>query len=136
MRLLIVTACGKSKNDSPQPAWRLYKSSRIKAVYNRRNGHEMAILSSRYGLISSDKVIEPYEEVLTEERAKELISQVTENIEPYDAVIYFRGGAGLEYYELLEAACDAACKHFISFGYKHLGEIGMLSMAIKMLEEN
>jgi hypothetical protein len=136
MKILIVTACGKRKDNIPQPAWKLYKSPRIRAVYNRRNGHDMAILSSKYGLIDAEKVIQPYEEVLTKERADELLPQVIEKIQNYDYVLYYRGGAGKEYFKLIKEACEDRDKVLISVGYKNLGDIQMIPYVIQQTEKD
>jgi hypothetical protein len=135
MKILIVTACGKRKDTVPQPAWKLYKSPRIRAVYNRRNGHDMAILSSKYGLVYADEIIEPYEEVLTKQRTKELLPQVSLRIKNYDCVLYYRGGAGKEYFNLIKAACEQADKTLILFGYKNLGDINEIPTAIDLVEQ-
>ncbi len=63
----------------------------------------MAIMSSIYGLVDSEEIIELHEEVLTKERAKELLDQVIEKIKAYDFVVYFRDGAGMEYYNLIQS---------------------------------
>jgi hypothetical protein len=105
------------------------------------NVHEQALTRSISSIlvkksicvIDVEEVIEPYEQVLTKERAEELLKQVAEKIEPYDWIVYFRGGASEEYYNLLELACYIAFKHFISFGHKHLGEIDLFSTAIYLL---
>ena len=72
-KICIVTACGNKKHAEPLPAWKIYKSSRIKAVYNRRNNHDMYILSAQHGLVFSEKIIAPYNRIMDEERAKELV---------------------------------------------------------------
>jgi hypothetical protein len=115
MKILIVTACGKRKDSVAQPAWKLYKSPRIRAVYNRRDGNDMAILSSKYGLIDAEEVLEPYEKVLTKERADELLPQVIEEIQNYDSVLYYRGGAGKEYFDLIKEACIRSKKRIRFF---------------------
>ena len=51
-KILVVTTCGAKKHNTPRPAWQLYKSPRIRAVHNRRNGHDMCILSTKYGLVA------------------------------------------------------------------------------------
>lgn len=33
-KICIVTACGNKKHEIAKPAWKIYKSPRIKAVYN------------------------------------------------------------------------------------------------------
>ena len=134
MKILIVTACGKRKDTSLQPAWKLYKSPRIRAVYNRRNGHDMAILSSKYGLVKAEKVIEPYEEVLTKQRVEELLPQVVEGIRYYDAVVYFRGGAGKEYRNLINEACEKAGKKFACCGYKNLGDVNKIPQLLECVD--
>jgi len=136
MKILVVTACGKRKDTSPQPAWKLYKSPRIRAVYNRRNGHDMAILSSKYGLIKAEEIIEPYEEVLTEQRVKELIPQISMAIQKYDIIIYYRGCAGKEYFTLIMDACENAGKPFFSVGYKNLGDINILPEIFQRIERD
>ena len=68
-RIAVVTACGRGKKNYPTKAYKLYKSSRIKAVYNLKNNTDMYILSAKYGLIHADEVIEPYDEVMTEDKA-------------------------------------------------------------------
>ena len=64
--IAIVTACGNKKESVPLPAYKLYKSSRIKAVYNRRQNHDMFILSAEHGLIPAEKVIAPYNRLMAE----------------------------------------------------------------------
>ena len=129
-----MTACGKSKKGIPQPAFQLYRSPRIKAVYNRRNGQAMAILSARYGLVKAEQIIEPYEQALTKERATELIPQISKQIQEFDYVLYYRGGAGRQYYELIETACEKAGKNLLTVGYKNLGDINKVTEAIKNLQ--
>lgn len=58
-KILVVTTCGAKKHNTPRPAWQLYKSPRIRAAHNRRNGHDMCILSTKYGLVDAEEVIEP-----------------------------------------------------------------------------
>lgn len=89
-KILVVTTCGARKHNEPMPAWKLYKSPRIRAVHNRRSGHDMCILSTKYGLVEAKKAIEPYEETLTKQKANELIPQMIEKIKVYDYVVYLQ----------------------------------------------
>ena len=133
-KILVVTTCGARKHNEPKPAWQLYKSPRIRAVYNRRNGHEMCILTTKHGLFDAEEIIEPYEETLTKQKARELIPQMVDKIEGYDYVVYFKGGAGKEYFNLMRKVCRRAGKTLISFGYKYMGGVNELPTVIKLVE--
>ena len=133
--ILIITACGRSKNDRPLPAWKLYKSSRVKAVYYRVIKHDFAILSSEYGLVEAERVISPYEKVMTKRRAEELIPQVTAKLKNYDLVIYYKGGARREYYNCIRNACQAAGNTLIVLGFANMGGINDIIKVIALAEQ-
>jgi hypothetical protein len=77
----------------------------------------------------------PYEEVLTKERADELLPQVIEKIQDYDSVLFYRGGAGKEYFNLIKTACDFAGKTLTSLGYRNLGDINHISRLLDLVEQ-
>ena len=104
------------------------------SIYNRRLGHDMAILSAKYGLIDAEMIIEPYNVMMTENRAKELVLQVTEKIKDYDVIAYYRGRAGKEYFDCISEACEIAGKKLISVGYKMMGDINELPGIIQRVE--
>lgn len=133
LKILIVTGCGVSKHSEPMEAYKLYKSSRIKAVYNRKQGCDMCILSAKYGLVDAEKVIGPYEKVMDEKRASELMPSILEKISKYDYVILFKGGTKQIYQKCIENACKIAEKPLIQFGYAHMGEINKLTSIIESL---
>lgn len=135
MKKLIVTACGAKKNSEPMPAYKLYKSSRIKAVYNRRCGNDMKILSAEHGLLDAHKVIEPYERVLDEVRASELIPSVAKELERYDCVIFYKGGARKAYVSCIKGACQKAKKPLVLLGFANMGGINDLPRVIELLDE-
>ena len=95
----------------------------------------MCILSTKHGLVDAEKVIEPYEEVLTTQRARELIPQMVKKIEGYDCNVYYGGGAGKEYFNLMRKACRRAGKTLISFGYKYMGGINELPYVLQLVEQ-
>ena len=130
-KICIVTACGNKKHEIPKPAWKIYKSSRIKAVYNRRNNHDMYILSAEHGLLPSEKIIQPYNRIMDEQRSKELISDMVPIIQKYDTVIFFKAGARKLYEQCIESACKKADKKIISFGYAIMGDINKLPEIIR-----
>ncbi|NJE42788.1 DUF6884 domain-containing protein [Thermococcus sp. GR6] len=133
IKVALVTACGAKKENTPQPAGKLYKSSRIRHLYRRSKelGLPFYILSAKYGLVNADTVIEPYDKVMTPERAAELLPQVREVIKNFDLIIFYKGGARKEYRELIEKACKETGTRLISFGYGNMGDIRNLD---KILE--
>jgi hypothetical protein len=126
MKVLLATACGAKKNKGKMPAIDLYKSSRIKAVYNRRDGAEFAVLSAKYGLISPDSIIKDYEQILDSKGMEKLIPQVIEFIKKYDLIVFFKGGSRGEYRELLKKATEATNKPLILIGNRNQEDIGKL----------
>ena len=89
-KILVGTACGNKKRPGIHKAIDLYKSARIKAVYNRREGCDMAILSAKYGLVDSESFIKDYNEVMNLERANVLLPGVIEYLKKYDVIVYFK----------------------------------------------
>ena len=135
MRILVVTACGNKKEQVPMPAWKLYKSSRIKAVYNRKGNHEMCILSAEHGLLQAEKITVPYNRLMDERRCSELIPQVKKVVKNYDAVVFFKAGARKLYENCISQACSESNVKLISFGSGFMAGINELPEKIRMLEE-
>ncbi len=133
MKLALVTACGGKKEKTKRKAGLLYKSARIRHLYKRSKelNIPMFILSAKYGLISADDEIEPYEAVMTDEKCRELLPTLLEKLKDFDVVIYFRGGARREYYNCVEEAVNSLEKELIVFGYGNMGDIGKLSEIVK-----
>ena len=132
--IAIVTACGNKKESVPMPAYKLYKSARIKAVYNRRQNHDMFILSAKHGLIPAEKVIAPYNRLMDEQRCDELIPHVAESLKKYDTVVYFKGGSGSPYKRCMAEACGMAGVKLDDFGDKIMQGIGDLPGKIRDAE--
>lgn len=132
MKILVLTACGGKKKNRSMPAYKLYRSSRIKAVYNRRCGHDMGILSAQYGLVNAQEIIEPYARVMDEKRALELIPSVAEKVKDYDCVVFFKGGARKSYITCIRGACDKAKKALRLLGFANMGGINDLPQVIKI----
>jgi len=126
MKVLLATACGAKKNKGKMPAIDLYKSSRIKAVYKRRDGADFAVLSAKYGLIYPDKIIKDYEQILDFKGVKKLMPQVTEFINKYELTVFFKGGSREEYRELIKRASEATNKPLVLIGNRNQEDIGKL----------
>jgi hypothetical protein len=135
-KLLIVTACGTKKTAIPQKARDLYRSSRIKAVYNMSSNNDMAILSSEYGLVDAGEIIKPYDRTMDEERAKHLIPCIIKDIKDYDVIVFFRGGARKAYLTCIKAACEEAGKPLVIFGFANMGGINNLPKIIELLHKD
>ncbi len=126
MKVLLATACGGKKNIGKRRALDLYKSSRIKAVYNRRNGADFAVLSAKHGLIYPDTLIKEYEKILDSKTAKKLLPKVVEFIKNYDFVVFFKGGSREEYRNLIKQASKELNKPIILIGNRNQEDIGKL----------
>lgn len=131
LKIALITACSKNMEKSRKPAIQLYKSARIKAVYNRRLGHDMFIVSGKYGLIRFDEEIERYEDVMDDERAKKFAPIIAQKLANYDTIVYFRGGARKSYLECVKMACKLANKTLIVLGYAHMGGINEIPKVIR-----
>ncbi|MBD2560709.1 MULTISPECIES: DUF6884 domain-containing protein [Nostoc] len=73
MSSITIVACAKSKNNQPSYAKELYKSLWfIKArAYVEQQKWDWYIISAKYGLLHTDKLIEPYELTLNNMKATE-----------------------------------------------------------------
>ena len=91
----------------------------------------MYILSSKYGLLHSEKVIEPYDMVLDRERVRELLPDMIPVLQEYDKVIFFKAGAKKLYTECIEEACEMTGTELDLFGFGFMGGIGDLEGKIR-----
>jgi len=138
--VLIVTACGRSKENQPTEAWRLYKAPRIR--YLKRLADELnvpfAILSAKYGLVRDGEVIEPYNTVMDGERCERLLDRIVRKLSSLgvEAVVFYRGGARKDYLRCIERACEIAHIPLFSVGYAHMGDIRKVKeVVLRILNE-
>ena len=137
--ILLVTACGSKKEEKPAPAWKLYKSSRIRYLYRKAKEFNIPfyILSAKYGLVNSEQIIEPYDEIMTEEKCKFLIEQiksVLKELRP-EVIVFYKGGARKEYFKCLKRICEELQIPLKTFGYKIMGDIQKVNKIIKNYKE-
>lgn len=135
MKVLIVTSCGSKKNSSPMSAYELYKSPRIRAVYNRRCNSDMCLLSAEYGLVDVYEVIQPYDRIMDSQRAEELVPHVAEKLKNYEYIVFFRGGARKEYFFCIKDACRSAAKTLVVLGYANMGGISALPEIVRLVSK-
>ncbi len=136
MKVLLATACGAKKNKGRMPAINLYKSSRIKAVYNRKNGADYAILSAKYGLLYPDTIIKNYEQILDSKGMKKLLPKIIDFISKYEIIVFFKGGSREEYRELMKQAADAVHKPLILIGNRNQEDIGKIEELLVRCERD
>jgi len=104
---IVLVSCVKNKTTISMPAQDLYISDLFQksSAYAKLIGDSWYILSAKYGLLSPDQVIEPYEKTLNKigvgERkswAKSVISDLAKIVTPGDEVVFL---AGVKYRENL-----------------------------------
>jgi len=134
-KVLLVTACGRKKENTRLPAHKLYKSSRIKAVYKRSYGYDMCILSAQYGLIDANEEIEPYDMLMTRDRCQELLPDIRSTIQQYDYILFFKGGAPQIYEDCMISTCESAKKSLVVLGFGNMGGIRDLTTALSLLKQ-
>ncbi len=136
-KIVLITACGNKKEKGPAPAWKLYKSSRIRHLYKKSKelGIPLYILSAKYGLVFAEEVIEPYDMIMEEKRCKELIEQIKLVISKYNAIIFFKGGSRKVYKNCLEKVVNELNKKLVVFGYGNMGDIGKLEDIVNALSK-
>ena len=137
IKIALITACGKKKENKPLQAGKLYRSSRIRHLYKKSKNFSVPfyILSAKYGLVFGDRVIEPYEALMDQQSCEKMEKQLEDVLRNFDAVIYYRGGAGKEYFECIKRAAQKLGVEFIYFGYKNMGGIGELGQILEEIRE-
>ncbi|MFB6158666.1 MAG: DUF6884 domain-containing protein [Candidatus Nanohalobium sp.] len=88
MSTLLIQSCSGTKNDvdGSVPAIQLYDGYFFRIIkkaqrnFGLDNGLDMLILSAKHGIIDPEEEIEHYDQVMDEERAKELNKEVVEAI--------------------------------------------------------
>ncbi len=138
MKIVLITACGKAKENKVLPAWRLYKSTRIKHLYRRAKELNIPfyILSAKYGLVFCEDIISPYNEIMDSKKCKKNISQIENILKNYDIIVFYKGGARKEYLECIELICKKLNKNLISFGYANMGDIKKLPEVLEIARKS
>ena len=124
-KIILITACGRVKENYPLPAWQLYKSPRIKFLKKESDkfGIDFYILSAKHGLIHSEEIIKPYEAVMIDYKGiLHVVVNKLRNISP-TRVVYYKGGARNTYFKCINEACSLLDIELVSFGYANMGDI-------------
>jgi hypothetical protein len=99
-RKIALVACVSKKSPRPSPAQDLYISDwfRKASMYARRVASEWYILSAKYGLVSPDTTIEPYDETLNRMPAaarrtwaRRVLKDLSQVLHPDDHVVILAG---------------------------------------------
>lgn len=118
-----LVACGASKRDGKQPAWALYSSVLFEKSWSAAMvTGDPYVMSAKYGLLSPDDRVEPYDETLksftTEEKIAWAEDVVAELSDHYDKVALF---GGRDYVEPIKMVVDM---YEIEDVYQDTGGIG------------
>ena len=114
MATVALISCAKSKVEQSAPAAELYKSALFNKArtYATERADKWFILSAKYGLLSPDRVIEPYDETLKKKPKNEravwadrVFEKLTSHLLPGDRILFL---AGLDYREFLSEKLEAA----------------------------
>ena len=115
-KTVILVSCVSEKHDRPMPAGELYCSPWFQKAraFAERQATEWFILSAKYGLVTPDQVIEPYNETLNEkpvaERkdwSKKVVQELLIRCTPESSVVFLAGEKYREF--LLPALREAGC---------------------------
>jgi hypothetical protein len=98
----------------------------------------MGILSAKFGLVDTETVLVPYEQVMDSSRVAELLPQVCKFISAgnYDVVVFFRGGTNDNYLKLMKNAACTMGVTLVYFGHpsKDNFHVALLPEIIKLAE--
>jgi hypothetical protein len=120
-RVALVTACGAKKRAGTWPLHLLYQSPRIKAIYGRKGGFPLFILSAQYGLVDCEQERPSYDRLMNMQRAEELAPGVAEVMGRYDWLVFFNPQTPSEYSFCIERASDISGVPVAFIGWWPLG---------------
>jgi len=134
--MVLITACGNKKENVPTVVGKLYKSTRIRYLYKKSKELNIPfyILSAKYGLVNSDKIISPYNQIMDDNQCIKLKSQIKEVLKNFDIIIYYKGGAREIYFNCLKDVVFELNKKFIYFGYANMGDIKKIDEIIMSID--
>jgi len=134
--MVLITACGNKKESVPTVAGKLYKSTRIRYLYKKSKELNIPfyILSAKYGLVNSDKIISSYNQIMDDNQCIKLKSQIKEVLKNFDIIIYYKGGAREIYFNCLKDVVFELNKKFIYFGYANMGDIKKIDEIIMSID--
>ena len=104
-RILVITNCSKKKLTHASKAIQLYQGQFFNKVVNftRRMNFDLKIISAKYGLISPEKIIKPYDKKINNSEVIKLREGISESIkvilDDYDKIIFLMGRNYLKCFE-------------------------------------
>jgi len=84
---IAIISCSSKKMKVPCPAYLMYSASpKFSQIYNYAITHykEIVILSAKYGIISPNKIIEPYDLKLTDNLDPHFINEINDKLKKYE----------------------------------------------------
>jgi len=111
----------------------LYESPRIKALYARKEGFPLYILSAEYGLVDCEEVRASYDRRMDRERAEQLARQVAQVMGCYEWLVFFNAQTPYEYDLCLERASDICGVSVAFIGWWPLGGLSECLLVARRL---
>jgi len=128
-KTIALVSCVSKKNKSPMPAGKLYSSDLFHkmSTYAKKNADEWYILSAKFGLLSPETVIAPYNQTLNNMSSqsrlvwsRKVVESLKQILTPGDSVIIL---AGMRYREnLLDPIRKMGCDISIPMEGLRFGE--------------
>lgn len=104
--ILIITSCSKSKKETSAIASEFYTGQFFRSIkkFAINNSFDFKILSAKYGLVSMNDLIEPYDiKLRIKSNIKSIQSKISESfseiIQKYDKIIFIMGKVYLSVFE-------------------------------------
>jgi len=129
MKTIVLVSCVSKKQNIPLPAKNLYISDWFQkaARYAPKIGDQWFILSTKYGLIPPEKVIEPYNVTLKtmakyqrQMWAKRVLQDLMPHISPNDTIVFLAGQVYREFLE--ESLHKMGCRISVPMEGLRIGE--------------
>lgn len=107
---IIIVGCSKRKKNYSCKAKEMYSESPLfrKTITYIEKNYECgySIISAKYGIISANQIIDPYDSFINNDISELLIENIKNSIFPFKKVIAF---CGSKYVKLIRKTCPEVC---------------------------
>jgi len=137
-KLLIITSCSKKKLNYSAKAKDLYQGNLFKKVniLSKKIGADLMVLSTKYGLINSETIIEPYDQKILYksdiDRLRKISNPILSNLESiYTKIVIIMGQ---KYRKVIQPVINNSTKCIIVNSKSGIG--GYLKKVNMLIESN
>ena len=107
---VIIVGCSKRKKSYTCPAEEMYSESQLfsKTIKYIKNNYNCSykILSAKYGIISPDTIIEPYDVTINSPLSIDMLYKIRSSLDSYDKVIALCGSG---YVKIIRGVLPTMC---------------------------